>query len=389
MRHVFIRRTTGNEGGDATRRGWNVTTLAPASFEVERFELAGEACIEVRGRWSGVRGRRFMRPTLTARAGGREQRILAVLDHKPWIAEEGEIWLAAFPCTTDPASLRDAELTVAPDVTVPLAPPSAYAHLPTELRELERLRLERDEALTARDGALAERHDAIEAEVALRIADLRAEAEREQAGARLAAQTARERDAARVERDEAARERDAARVQRDGALHERNRMLAERDTAQTRVEEVNRQWEMTAALGTRRTLERDAVAVERESAERDRDAAVGERDAALRERDTLLQERGCAERERDAALAERDGAARESPEATVAFEHAEVTPVSQQTEATSEWRPLIVSERRLTAHGLLMPVGGVEGSGLWRARMLAGAALLIAATVLLVLVLAR
>jgi hypothetical protein len=50
---------------------------------------------------------------------------------------------------------------------------------------------------------------------------------------------------------------------------------------------------------------------------------------------------------------------------------------------------LIVSEQRLTAHGLPMPMGGVDGTGLWRARMLAGAALLIAATLLLVLVLAR
>ena len=102
-----------------------MTTLAPASFDLERFERADDACIEVRGRWSGVRGRRFMRPTLTAVAGGRQQRILAVLDHKPWIAEEGEIWRAAFPCATDPASLHDAELTVAPDVTVSLAQPAA------------------------------------------------------------------------------------------------------------------------------------------------------------------------------------------------------------------------------------------------------------------------
>ncbi len=120
-------RITGSEVCDATRRRWNVTALAPASFEVERFELADDACIEVSGRWSGVRGRRFMRPTLTAVAGGREQRLLAVLDHKPWIAEEGEIWQAAFPCSTDPSTLLDVELTVAPDVTVPLASPCAPA----------------------------------------------------------------------------------------------------------------------------------------------------------------------------------------------------------------------------------------------------------------------
>ncbi len=108
-----------------------MTRLEPASFEVERFELAGDACLEVRGRWFGVRGRRFMRPTLTAVTDGREQRILAVLDHKPWSAEEGETWLAAFPCPADPTALVEAELTVAPGVTVPLPPPSVPREWPT------------------------------------------------------------------------------------------------------------------------------------------------------------------------------------------------------------------------------------------------------------------
>jgi hypothetical protein len=104
-----------------------VTRLERASFEVERFELAGNACLEVRGRWFGVRGRRFMRPALTAVTDGRQQRILAVLDHKPWNAEEGEAWLAAFPYSTDPAALVQPELTVAPDVTVPLPSPTTPA----------------------------------------------------------------------------------------------------------------------------------------------------------------------------------------------------------------------------------------------------------------------
>jgi len=394
MRCVFFSHTTGNEVCDATRRRWNVTALAPASFEVERFELAGDACIEVRGRWSGVRGRRFMRPTLTAVAGGREQRILAVLDHKPWIAEEGEIWRAAFPCSTDPAALLDAELTVAPDVTVPLAPPSApvvarrprrarqprstgsessttpEAEVSSGLGELERLRTERAEALAARDAALAERHDTIEAEVALRIADLRAEAERERAGARLAAQTARERDGARAARDEAARERDAARAERDGAVQERNRMLAERDTAQTRVEEVARQWELTAALGTRRTLERDTVANER-------DRLARARDTALEERDRTAEECDGTARERDAALAELDSAARA---ATISLE---------QVEETSECHQLVPSEQEVTSHDLQPPSHDAEDLAVWRARVLAVSALLVAMIVLLVLVLAK
>jgi hypothetical protein len=422
---VFIARTTGNEVSDATRRGWDVTALAPASFDVERFERADDACIEVRGRWSGVRGRRFMRPTLTAVAGGREQRILAVLDHKPWIAEDGEIWRAAFPCETDPASLRDAELTVAPGVTVPLAPPSAgprsrsprtaapersttaeaedSSQLERLERQCERLRAERDQALAAHDGALAERHDVIEAEVAARMADLRGEAERDRAGARLAAQSARERDGARADRDGATRERDAARAERDSAVQARNRMLAERDTAQTRVEEVARQWELTAGLGTRRTLERDmaanerdTVAGERDRLARDRDNALEERDRVARDLDAALEERDRTAEERAAALAELDSAASEDTaafnqaEATIVLEQDETTIVLEQAEATSEWREsLVASEHELASHELGLPLGDGEESGVWRARVLAVSALLVALIVLLVLTLAK
>src|SRR3981081_2491681 len=80
----------GSEVPDGQRESQIVTALEPASFEVERFALDGNSCLEVRGRWFGGRGPRFMRPTLTAVADGREQRMLAVLDHKPWVAEEGE-----------------------------------------------------------------------------------------------------------------------------------------------------------------------------------------------------------------------------------------------------------------------------------------------------------
>lgn len=184
------------------------------------------------------------------------------------------------------------------------------------------------------------------------MADLRAEAERERAGARLAAQTARERDGARADRDEATRERNAARAERDSAVQERNRMLAERDTAQTRIEEVARQWELTAGRGTRRTLERDT--------------ALNERDHLARERDQLA-------RERDITVEERDRVALE------------------QAEATSEWRePLDVSEQELVSHDpALPPLGDDRESGVWRARVLAVSALLVAAIVLLVLALAR
>jgi hypothetical protein len=351
-----------------------MTGLEPASFEVERFELGRDACLEVRGRWFGVRGRRFIRPTLTAVADGRERRVLAVLDHKPWIANEGESWLAAFPWSADPAALVQAELTVAPDVTVPLPPPSSPApdrrrrvgssrsprrggepstepmrvpsdrhdqedrslqvehgaalqaleetlsELDAVKRDRERLRSELGQALAARETAIAERHSAIEAEVELRIADLRAEAERERAAAGLAAQIARERDAVRLERAEALRERDEAHAERDAARRERNRMLADRDTARTRAAEAVRQWEVTAALGAHRTHERDAIAGERDRMARERDVAIEERDRTAQARDAALEERDCAAHARDLALEQRERTAREHNAAVQATE---------------------------------------------------------------------
>jgi hypothetical protein len=467
-----------------------VTQLEPASFEVERFELAGDACLEVRGRWFGVRGRRFMRPTLTAVADGREQRILAVLDHKPWNAEEGETWLAAFPCSTDPAALVEAELTVAPGVTVPLPPPSvpatsrrprrgssrrspprqaeakvkngggdrgavgnsgdansqlrlehdtalrsreeAVSELQAVRRECERLRGERRQAFEAREAAIAERHESIEAEVMLRIEDLRAEAERERTGARLAAQTARERDEARAARDEAAGERDEARTERDDAQRGRNRMLAERDTARTRVEALTRQWELTAGLGARRTLERDSLAVERDrvirdlgalAAERDRvarerdvalkalDAASEDRENLMRERDTALQAYHLAAHERDATRADRDRLARER-DATMKPpepESDEPTLVLTGHELLEPEAPPVVTERAplrprapQAAHrdGSIgtgsVPTAPGDRSGrpddvadMWRMRLLAVSGLLVVVVILVVLLLAK
>ncbi len=355
MRCVILMRATGNEVCDATRRRWNVTVLSPASFEVERFELAGDACIEVRGRWSGVRGRRFMRPTLTAVADGREQRILALLDDKPWIAEEGEIWRAAFPCSTDPAALLDAELTVAPDVTVPLAPPSEPA------------RASRRRPVRPPRAAGSESRATLEIEVPPELGELERRCEH----------LSSERDEARAARDEAARERDAVRAERDSAVQDRNRMLAERDTAHTRIEELARQWELTAALGTRRTLERDTVTVERDRLARDRDAALEERDRTAEERELAAEERDRTAEERDAALAELDSAARET---TISL---------MQIEETRESRPLVLSDHDLGPPDLQMRCGEAESSQAWRARVLALSALLLAAIVLLVLVLAK
>jgi hypothetical protein len=97
------------------------------SFEVERFVRRGPDQIELRGRWFGLRGVRFVRPTLTLAIDGQNQRALADLAHKPWAAEEGEPWVAVFPIEPGGDELGAIELTVAPDITVSLPAPGSEA----------------------------------------------------------------------------------------------------------------------------------------------------------------------------------------------------------------------------------------------------------------------
>jgi tetratricopeptide (TPR) repeat protein len=97
------------------------------SFEVERFESRGGDQLVLSGRWFGLRGRRFVRPALTLGNGDGAQRALADLEHKPWAADDGELWEAAFPIEHPVADPGRIELTVAPDITVALPPPGAAA----------------------------------------------------------------------------------------------------------------------------------------------------------------------------------------------------------------------------------------------------------------------
>jgi len=99
-------------------------TVAPeqTGFELERFQWSGPERLEVEGRWFGVRGRRFVRPVLTVQVGGRRRRLLALLEHKPWQADETESWIAAFPWEGSKDDVGEAELEVGA-LTVDLPPP--------------------------------------------------------------------------------------------------------------------------------------------------------------------------------------------------------------------------------------------------------------------------
>ena len=53
-------------------------TTMSVSFEVDRFEWAADDQLEIEGRWFGLRGRRFIRPTLDVEVDGEPRRLLAL-----------------------------------------------------------------------------------------------------------------------------------------------------------------------------------------------------------------------------------------------------------------------------------------------------------------------
>src|SRR5437588_7787480 len=100
-------------------------------FELERFERSGGQ-LTLTGRWFGVRGRRFVRPTLTFALESERIRALADLDDKSWAAEDGEPWRASFPWSKS-ARVEKPELSVAPDITIQLPAPNARRGRPQRL----------------------------------------------------------------------------------------------------------------------------------------------------------------------------------------------------------------------------------------------------------------
>jgi hypothetical protein len=252
------------------------------AFEVERFEWAGDDRLELTGRWYGLRGHRFVRPALMVQAGDEQRRMLALLEHKPWAADDGEEWIAAFPWEGEPLELTAAELAVAPSLAVDLpmprvpgqrgkAPASSDGPLPARRGPATP---EPPPAPPATPAAKTEPPEPVGAED---VASLRAQVAREQATVR------------RLSADlEAAQQGLAAAA---GAADDRDALERERDAATAARD---------AALA-RANVDHDAVIEER-------DLAVHERSAALYERDEALDERAAANFERKNAIAERDAA---------------------------------------------------------------------------------
>jgi prefoldin subunit 5 len=207
-------------------------TAREVSFELDQWALVGADRLELAGRWFGVRGRRFVRPMLTLSVGDESQRSLADLEHKPWAAEEGEPWTAAFPLEATPAELEAIELAVAPDITLSMplpagtggrSRPKSTAKRGTESREAtDALRAEAERARNGQLDAAENRIGELEAE----RDDLKRELDRfhdelEQVHA--------EHEQLNAELDRLRADRRALREQRDRVRIEFDRVRGERD----------------------------------------------------------------------------------------------------------------------------------------------------------------
>jgi hypothetical protein len=267
-----------------------VASAGRAVFELERFAITADGLCVIEGSWFGVRGRRFIRPSLTVTVGGNETRLLADLVDKPWAAQDGEPWRATFPAALEIADLERAELTVAPDITIALRGPDdatnrPKAKPPGRRTQRSRTHSNRPDSNERRRRELARELERVEtdrAQMAARLDELLGELR----------EVARERNEASGERDQVLGERDRLIAERDRLIAERDRLIAERDRL--------------IAQGDGLTAERDAANAAQRRAESERDLAVAECERAIAERDGALALRDHAIAERDAAAATRD-----------------------------------------------------------------------------------
>lgn len=215
-------------------------TARGAAFEIDGIEVDGGRLL-VSGRWSGVRGMRFMRPTLVL---GHRQ-VLAVLEHKPW-APDSDPWIAAFPWDGGEVDRDAMELSVAPSVTVALgelrAPveaddaidPVAVERLRSEVRFLRSELDERDQRSTrlasVADDERRAAQDATAGHDDLDRARREAERERDNALAQL--------EEAIADREAAVRTRTRMEAQRDEVDADRAALQAERDDVLERLAQM-------------------------------------------------------------------------------------------------------------------------------------------------------
>jgi hypothetical protein len=388
-------------------------------FELERFELTGADRIEIAGRWYGLRGRRFVRPVLNLRmGGGTRRRAIALLEHKPWAADDGATWVAAFAWPPGAGEVEGAELEVGPGLIVDLpAPggkpwsqgrvsalrPHAPAPMPRRIAPAEdgaedaaggaadpSVRAGRAGepaggagAAPGRAGEPAGAAPGRAGEPAGRAADRpgRAGALPGGAAGRAGDQGAtvaridvpefgvRERAPAPPrdlltstiqERDEAVAARDEAERERVQALNDRDDALSRRDAALRDVERATTEREESVAERDRLAAELERVTRERDVADAERKRMMQDAEAVERARDQSAAERDAARSELSRALPERDQALREAEAATARADRAE----SERDTAFAERKTAVAQrdrarrerDRAMRAAGVAPPV---------------------------------
>lgn len=313
-------------------------TAGEIFFELDRFELGEGDRLELSGRWFGVRGRRFVRPTLALVSDAGRVRALADLEHKPWAPEDGEAWEAAFPCRTD-SEVLEAELSVAPDIAIQLPAPGPKLEAPRRLavlprrggRPMQRDEPERDEAPGETEAASARAKPRARRAARPKQPTDEVEALRKQlAAAREEIEKLRsELDASQLERVESANAAAAANMQlaaaqerRDAAVSGLQAAIAARDAAVRARDELSAKQDRERPLRDQLQAERDrlAQALQRTRAEleqartalqqavRERQEAIEARERALGELDALVQSGERLAHERDEAIASRGAA---------------------------------------------------------------------------------
>ena len=308
------------------------TTATEPAFVVERFNVS-DGRVEVAGHWRHVRGRRFVRPVLWLQKGESRQRLMAVLDHKPWAADDGEPWLAAFKWEGGKLDVDRAELEVGRELIVELPLPGGRTPKPRPAKprppsELDRVREQLLSATKERRTLQA----ALDAATtgADELARLRAELDGAREDVESSAKARRALEAALEEARAEAAELTRLRAELDGAREDAEQARADGERL---VNDEYRQREralQTAEEATARARKAEAahgLANRQLTAAREANAKLEQRLAgANRERDELRTE--LASRtpdsdvvaERDEALADRDRLAAERDELRAALE---------------------------------------------------------------------
>jgi hypothetical protein len=258
------------------------------AFQLDRFEQMGDDRLEVAGRWYGVRGLRFVRPALTVQTKDGERNLLALLEHKPWAAEEGESWIAAFPWEGESPDPGQTELAVAPSVVVALTDDESGAEAPKPGGR---------RSASARADEAEKRARRLESEVAWLREEREALLDDKKRAKKLEADLSEAREAA----ESVTAERDAVARERDDAVKAREQAVQAAAAARKRVDEV--QAERDQALAAR-----ESAIAQFEQSVRDCTQAVRERDRALAEKDSVAAERDEALEAGKRAFAERDAA---------------------------------------------------------------------------------